>query len=125
VLVVDDSALSRFCLRRFLNKWGFTNIIEVEEGYQALQYLAMQDAVDLVVVDWIMPGMSGLDLVSIIRSDRKLDSVKILVMSAENRPSQIESALAQGADEYLVKPFSNDAIYEKLVALGLCAAIAP
>jgi two-component system chemotaxis response regulator CheY len=118
-LVVDDSALARFRLKVFLSRAGFSDIVEASEGYEALRYLASHRDVDVALVDWIMPGMQGLELITAIRADHGLDAMKIVLVSTESDPLEIQRALAQGADDYIPKPFSNHTLGEKLASLGL------
>jgi two-component system chemotaxis response regulator CheY len=118
-LVVDDSALARFRLKTFLNTVGFSDIIEATEGYEALRCLSSNSTFDLALVDWIMPGMPGLELITAIRADPTLNAMKILMVSTESDPAAIQRALAEGADEYVAKPCSNNDLREKLLSLGI------
>jgi two-component system chemotaxis response regulator CheY len=118
-LVVDDSALARFRLKAFLNKVGFSDIVEATEGFEALRCLKSNHDFDLAMVDWIMPGMQGLELITAIRSDHTLDAMKILLVTTETDPVEVQRALTQGADDYVAKPCSNEDLSEKLVSLGI------
>jgi two-component system chemotaxis response regulator CheY len=118
-LVVDDSALARFRLKTFLNKVGFSDIVEASEGYEALRCLESSHDFDLAMVDWIMPGMQGLELITAIRSDHTLDSMKILLVTTESDPVEVQRALTEGADDYVAKPCSNDDLNQKLTSMGL------
>jgi two-component system chemotaxis response regulator CheY len=122
-LVVDDSALARFRLRAYLNKVGFSEIVEATEGYEALRCLESNRDFDLAMVDWIMPGMQGLELITAIRADHSLDTMKILLVTTETDPVEVQRALTQGADDYVAKPCSNDDLNEKMVSLGLGSII--
>lgn len=119
-LVVDDSKAMRRIVGGILRKEGF-EIFEAEDGQVALDLLTAPDApkIDLACIDWNMPVMNGLELVVNVRSTKELRNVTLMMVTTESEHSQIVRALAAGAHEYLIKPFTPDALHEKLVLLGL------
>jgi len=117
-IVVDDSHLVRYALKRFLETAGF-DVTEANDGREALTYLAKTSAYEVAFVDWHMPEMNGLDFVRLVRANRRFDSMKIVMVTMENDLSHIEQALAAGATEYVMKPFSKDIILDKLRLLEL------
>ncbi|TCV94170.1 response regulator receiver protein [Luteibacter rhizovicinus] len=126
ILVVDDFSTMRRIVRNLLVELGFTNglIQEAEDGTAALVSLRAQ-AFDLVVTDWNMPNMTGIDLLRAIRADAKLKSIPVLMVTAENNRDQIIAAAQSGVNGYVVKPFTAvtlkeklDKIFERLAAAG-------
>jgi two-component system chemotaxis response regulator CheY len=113
VLVVDDAAAMRRIIKSALNELGFTNIREAENGRMALDELKRKKA-DLVVSDWNMPVMTGIDLLKAIRADDGLKSIPILMVTAEAKPENIMEAVKAGVNNYIVKPFTAKTLQEKL-----------
>lgn len=117
-LVVDDSSAMRSILRMIFRKAGF-EVAEASNGYEALKRLAeLSGPVDLAVIDWNMPVMNGYELVSAIRSEDRYKPMRIMMVTTESEIGHIQSALAKGADEYVMKPFTPEVIREKLQLLG-------
>jgi two-component system chemotaxis response regulator CheY len=116
-IVVDDSRAMRTILRRALSQAGF-EVIEAGDGREALTQLAASGPVDLALVDWNMPVMTGYELICEVRSRRELDSMSIMMVTTETEIEQVQRALAAGANEYVMKPFNADTLREKLLLLG-------
>lgn len=119
-LVIDDSRTMRMVLRRQLELLGY-GVLEAGDGQQALEVLAAHaDAPPvLATVDWNMPVMNGLEFVKAVRADGNLRDVTLMMVTTESEHGQIVRALAAGAHEYLIKPFTSDALVDKLDYLGL------
>ncbi len=117
-LVVDDSRAMRAILSQFLKAEGF-EVSEAGDGDEALRRLEDAGRVDVVLVDWNMPGMDGLTLVRTVRADPRFAAIRILMVTTETDVSLIQAALDAGANEYLMKPFVTDALREKLLLLGM------
>jgi two-component system chemotaxis response regulator CheY len=118
-LLVDDSRAMRLILRRIVTDLGF-EVEEAGNGRAALDLLAASDRVpDLALVDWNMPEMNGLEFITAVRADPKYRTITLMMVTTESEQSQIVRALAAGAHEYVIKPFTPDAIIEKLALLGL------
>ncbi len=117
-LIVDDSRAIRKLLRRVVEPLGF-ECSQAEHGEDALAQLDPDSPYDVVLVDWNMPVMDGLTLVKEIRSIRGFAEMTILMVSSESDPSKMMKALLAGADDYLVKPVSQDMIRDKLETLGV------
>lgn len=115
ILVVDDFSTMRRIVRNLLVELGFTNglIQEAEDGNAALALLRSQP-IDLVVTDWNMPNMTGIDLLRAIRADAALKSLPVLMVTAENNRDQIIAAAQSGVNGYVVKPFTAVTLKEKL-----------
>lgn len=104
ILVVDDFPTMRRITRSLLRDLGFNNTLEADDGDAALSVLR-SGSVDLLVTDWNMPGMSGIELLRMVRAQADLASLPVLMMSAESRRERIIEATRAGVNGYLVKPF--------------------
>ncbi len=122
-LVIDDSRAMRSIISRILVDLGYV-VAEAADGRQALDLLAAGPLPDLACVDWNMPVMDGLTFVSQVRRRREWREVTLMMVTTESEQSQIVRALAAGAHEYLIKPFTPDAMRDKLALLGLVPATA-
>jgi two-component system chemotaxis response regulator CheY len=117
-IVVDDSRAVRTIVRKALVQEGF-DVVEAGDGRQALEELGRAGAVDLALVDWNMPVMTGYELICEVRARREFDRMSIMMVTTETEASQVQRALAAGANEYVMKPFTSDVLREKLLLLGL------
>lgn len=117
-LVVDDSRTIRSILRRVLVEEHF-DVLEAGNGREALDVLESCAAQPtLVLADWNMPEMSGLELIKALRKRRDLWSLKIVMVTTESEAGRIAAALAAGADEYVMKPFTKQILMDKLQLIG-------
>jgi two-component system chemotaxis response regulator CheY len=120
-LVVDDSRTIRTIIRRILVELGY-EVCEAANGIEALNVLETEKtAVSLVLADWNMPEMNGLELVKRLRQNPEFDSMKVLMVTTETEIAQMASALQAGANEYVMKPFTKDILVEKLELVGIPA----
>ena len=121
-LVIDDSRAMRTILGRILAAQGFT-VSDAGNGQEALDVLATLQAENdlpaLALVDWNMPVMDGLTFIKQVRSRSDLTNITLMMVTTESEHAQIVRALAAGAHEYVIKPFTADAIADKLALLGL------
>ena len=117
-LVVDDSQTIRLILRKYLGKIGF-DVVEATDGVEGITRLREMSQADLVLVDWNMPNMSGVDFVRAVRAIRQYDNLPLVMVTTNTELDQIASALEAGANEYIMKPFTQDVIQGKLELLGL------
>ena len=117
-IIVDDSRATRTILRRTLTEEGF-EVIEAGDGQQALDQLTQAGALDLALVDWNMPVMTGYELICEVRAKPQFDAMSIMMVTTETEASQVQRALDAGANEYVMKPFSPEVLREKLLLLGL------
>ncbi len=118
VMIVDDSRAQRMMLRRMVETLGFETE-EAEHGQDALDKLQADDPVDLMLVDWNMPVLDGLDMLKAVRKQGAYADTTIMMVSSESDPRKIARALMCGADDYLVKPVDAPMIREKLIMLGV------
>lgn len=113
VLVVDDAATMRRIVKGLLRELGFHKVREAENGSLALEELKRKKA-DLVVSDWNMPVMMGIDLLRAIRADAELKATPVLMVTAEAKKENLMEALQAGVSNYIVKPFTAKTLEEKL-----------
>jgi len=113
VLIVDDFATMRRIVRGALKQIGFSHIIEAEDGKSALEKLK-NEKVGLIVSDWNMPNMSGLDLLKAVRGDEELKGIPFLMVTAEGQKESVLEAVKAGVSNYIVKPFTAETFGEKL-----------
>lgn len=114
VLLVDDSVTMRRIQKTQINSLGITDIIEAGDGEEAFRKLTESMPIDLIMLDWNMPVMDGITLLKKVRADNRFQSVKIIMCTSESEKSKVVDALKAGANNYLVKPFTPDALKEKL-----------
>jgi two-component system chemotaxis response regulator CheY len=118
-LVVDDSKTIRMILRRMLKEVGF-EVCEAANGKEALAVMdGEQDVVTLVLADWNMPEMNGLELLKRLRQRSELSSLKVVMVTTEAETGHMNSAMEAGANEYVMKPFTKDILLEKLSRIGV------
>ncbi|MCB1739969.1 MAG: response regulator [Gammaproteobacteria bacterium] len=117
-MVVDDSKAMRRYLTSILSANDF-EVSEAADGQDALQVLATMEPPELVLVDWNMPNMDGLQLVNAIRADKRYHATRLMMVTSETETSYVDQALAAGANEYVMKPFTEETIVEKLALLEL------
>jgi two-component system chemotaxis response regulator CheY len=120
-LVVDDSRAMRSILARLMTKLGF-EVAQAGDGQEALDRLDAGLRPVVALVDWNMPVMDGLTFIKSVRSRDDLRDMSLMMVTTESEHANIVRALAAGAHEYVIKPFSDDVIAEKLALLGLVAA---
>ncbi len=116
-LVVDDSKVVRTVSKRIMEDLGFT-VAEAEDGQVALAKCKEQ-VPDVILLDWNMPVMNGLDFLLAFRQFREHDNTQVIFCTSENDMSKIQEAVISGANEYVMKPFDGEIIKEKLVQLGI------
>ncbi len=113
VLIVDDFATMRRILKNILKQLGFKNLLEADDGTTALESLERND-IDLIISDWNMPKMTGLELLKAVRVSQKYAKVPFLMVTAEAQKQNVIEAVQAGVSNYVVKPFTAEAISEKL-----------
>jgi two-component system, chemotaxis family, chemotaxis protein CheY len=116
ILTVDDFSTMRRIIRNMLRQLGYTNIVEAEDGAEALSLLH-KEKVDFIISDWNMPNMSGLDLLKAIRADENLKPIPVLLVTAEALKENVVEAVKAGVNNYVVKPFTAETLKEKIDAI--------
>ena len=119
VLVVDDSKTIRMVMRKILRELGY-DVCEAADGQQALQVMeSEQGKVKLVLTDWNMPVMNGLELLKQLRQNPALGSLVVIMVTTETEAENMIAALEAGANEYVMKPFTKEILKEKLEMVGI------
>jgi two-component system, chemotaxis family, chemotaxis protein CheY len=117
-LVVDDSRVVRMLLAKILNELGY-EVREAANGREALEVIeAGKSTFTLVLSDWNMPEINGLELLKRLRQKPELSSLVVVMVTIESEVGQIRAALEAGANEYVMKPFTRDILVEKLHLVG-------
>ena len=118
VLVVDDSSVVRLRIRSFLKDYAL-DIEEAENGRVAVDKALADPEIKVVLLDWNMPEMNGHEALLEMREKRDNDDLKVVMQTTENEMQQVLKALTAGADEYLMKPFDERMLVDKLaIAVG-------
>jgi two-component system chemotaxis response regulator CheY len=112
-LVVDDFSTMRRIVKNLLNELGFANVQEADDGNSALPMLKKGEF-DILITDWNMPGMPGLDLLKAVRADPKLAKLSVMMVTAEAKREQIIEAAQAGVNGYVIKPFTAETLKTKL-----------
>jgi len=113
ILVVDDYATMRRIVRNLLSQIGFTDVEEANDGVTALQKLR-EKQFGLVISDWNMEPMTGLQLLKEIRADVKLKGTPFIMVTAESKTENVIAAKQAGVNNYIVKPFNADTLKQKI-----------
>ena len=117
-LVVEDSSTIRMILCEYLRKMNI-QVVEAADGQQALERLKEMDPPDLVLVDWNMPVMSGIDFIRAVREMHIYDPLPLIMVTTNSESEHLGTAMEAGANEYIQKPCTLDALREKIALLGL------
>ncbi|MBW2618719.1 MAG: chemotaxis response regulator CheY [Deltaproteobacteria bacterium] len=113
IIIVDDFATMRRIVKNILKQIGFTNIEEADDGATALPLIKTQNF-DLIVSDWNMPQMSGLELLKAVRADDQVKDTPFLMVTAEAQKENIIEAVKAKVSNYIIKPFTADTLSEKI-----------
>jgi two-component system chemotaxis response regulator CheY len=116
ILIVDDYATMRRIVRNSLNQLGFQNIKEAIDGQAALTALEAGEF-SLIISDWNMPNMCGIDLLRAVRGDPRFNTIPFLMVTAECHNDNLEEAALAGVSNYIIKPFTRDVLRQKLEAI--------
>lgn len=113
ILVADDDITSRVMLRSLLQKWGF-EVLMANNGEEAWGLLQQPDAPRLAILDWVMPGLSGVDLCRMIRQRERGDSSYLILLTSRDTKEDLVHGLDSGANDYIGKPFHNEELRARL-----------
>lgn len=116
ILVVDDFSTMRRIIKGLLQDLGFSNITEADDGLTALPLLKAGNF-DLLITDWNMPGMHGVELLRQVRADERLKKLPVLMLTAEAKRDQIVEAAQAGVSGYVIKPFTAATLKEKIAKI--------
>jgi len=118
-LVIDDSRAMRRILGKIVLRLGF-DVLEAENGVEGWKQLeANAGEIEVVLVDWNMPVMNGLEFVKTVRANDDYRNHKLVMVTTETEPNQMVRALLAGVDEFVMKPFTEDILVEKLKLIGV------
>ncbi len=120
VLIIDDSRTMRRLLASYLAPL-VSQTYEAGNGREALEVLDKDEAVDLALVDWDMPVMNGIDFVRVVRGDTRRAGIKLLMVTAHNNMESVTEAITAGADDFLMKPLTEEMVMDKLRMMGFAA----
>lgn len=113
VLVVDDFATMRRIVKNILTQLGYKNVIEADDGTTAMEIIK-KEKIDLIISDWNMPKMTGLELLKAIRANAETSAVPFIMVTAEAQQDNIIMAVKAKVSQYIVKPFTADTLSEKI-----------
>ncbi len=120
LLVVDDSSTMRRIIKNTLQRLGYEDIFEAENGVEAWDILDKNSDMGVLITDWNMPEMNGLELVKKTRADSRFVDIPIIMITTEGGKVEVISAIKAGVNNYIVKPFTPQVLKEKLeVVLGV------
>lgn len=120
LLVVDDSSTMRRIIKNTLQRLGYEDIFEAENGIEAWDILDKNSDMGVLITDWNMPEMNGLELVKKTRADSRFADIPIIMITTEGGKVEVITAIKAGVNNYIVKPFTPQVLKEKLeVVLGV------
>ncbi len=117
LLVVDDSSTMRRIIKNTLQRLGYKDILEGEDGLQGWGVLNENPDIGMLITDWNMPEMNGLELVKKVRADARFKDLPIIMVTTEGGKAEVITALKAGVNNYIVKPFTPQVLKEKLAAV--------
>jgi two-component system chemotaxis response regulator CheY len=117
LLVVDDSSTMRRIIKNTLSRLGHENILEGEDGVQGWTLINENSDIEVLITDWNMPEMNGLELVKKVRADKRFTDLPIIMVTTEGGKAEVITALKAGVNNYIVKPFTPQVLKEKLAAV--------
>jgi two-component system chemotaxis response regulator CheY len=112
-LVVDDSKAIRKIERKYLEELGF-EVLEAENGKEALEVLKEHPDISLILLDWHMPIMNGYEFLKTLRANPQYQEIKVMMVTTENQQKSVIDAIMAGANEYLMKPFDKEMLETKI-----------
>lgn len=118
ILLVDDSKAVRMFMRRVAASLGLTSV-EAENGQEAMLAVRQHPDLDVVLLDWNMPVMDGLSFLKALREEKRDRQPAVVMCTTENEMARIVEAMAAGANEYIMKPFTEEIVREKLEGVGV------
>ncbi len=113
VLVVDDSGTIRRIVSTFLKDKGCKDIIQASDGLKAISKMEEKKP-DLIISDWNMPNLNGLEFLKIVRGTEEYKDIPFLMLTAEAQKQNVMEAVAAGVSNYVIKPFSNEELSKKV-----------
>ena len=116
IIVVDDYNTMRRIIRNLLKQLGFDNVDEAADGGEAFNKMK-EKSYQLVISDWNMEPMTGLELLKLVRADDKLKMTPFIMVTAESKPENVIAAKQAGVSNYIVKPFNAETLKTKMTSV--------
>jgi DNA-binding response OmpR family regulator len=113
ILIAEDDATSRIMLKSVLQKFGF-EVIEFSDGCRAFENLCLPDSPDIAIIDWVMPGMNGIDIIKKVREIQSERHLYLILLTSKKLREQILEGLESGADDYIVKPYDQEELKARI-----------
>jgi len=117
LLVVDDSSTMRRIIKNTLARLGHKDVLEGADGVEGWSQMNNNPDIDMLITDWNMPEMNGLELVKKVRADERFKDLPIIMVTTEGGKAEVITALKAGVNNYIVKPFTPQVLKEKLAAV--------
>ncbi len=117
LLVVDDSSTMRRIIKNTLARLGYKDVLEGADGVEGWSVIDANPDVEMLITDWNMPEMNGLELVKKVRADERFKDLPIIMVTTEGGKAEVITALKAGVNNYIVKPFTPQVLKEKLGAV--------
>ena len=117
ILVVDDSSTMRRIIKNTLGRLNYKDILEAEHGVEAWAIMEENKDLGMLITDWNMPEMNGLELVKKVRGSGDFNDLPIIMVTTEGGKTEVMTALKAGVNNYIVKPFTPQVLKEKLSAV--------
>jgi two-component system chemotaxis response regulator CheY len=117
ILVVDDSSTMRRIIKNTLARLGYKDILEGGDGVEGWDAMNANPDIEMLITDWNMPEMNGLELVKKVRADERFVDLPIIMVTTEGGKAEVITALKAGVNNYIVKPFTPQVLKEKLGAV--------
>ena len=117
LLVVDDSSTMRRIIKNTLSRLGYNDVLEGGDGVEGWNALDANPDIEMLITDWNMPEMNGLELVKKVRADARFKDMPIIMVTTEGGKAEVITALKAGVNNYIVKPFTPQVLKEKLGAV--------
>ncbi|GMT49742.1 MAG: hypothetical protein IEMM0008_1281 [bacterium] len=115
ILIADDSKLTRAIIKKVITQNGIAqeSIVEAENGDDALKIMG-QNSIELLMLDWLMPGLDGLGLIKEMKGSSELSKVPVIMMTVVNEFDKVQEALSYGIEDYIIKPLSEEALWNRI-----------
>jgi len=113
ILIAEDDLVSRHLLQVKLRQWGY-DVIETDNGVDAWQALQQENAPPLAILDWMMPGIDGIDICRSVRDSAKLKAMYVILLTTRDNQTDIIAGLHAGADDYITKPFESEELQARV-----------
>ncbi|CAE09750.1 chemotaxis response regulator CheY [Wolinella succinogenes] len=117
LLVVDDSSTMRRIIKNTLSRLGYNDVLEGENGVEGWDQMDANADIKVLITDWNMPEMNGLELVKKVRADKRFVDIPIIMVTTEGGKAEVITALKAGVNNYIVKPFTPQVLKDKLEAV--------